>query len=162
MLSEQSKIIHWCFSLFDILSCFKTTFRLRASNRFEITLTSQWSDVPIWSSFHPYFLWKSLIYCCSQSGFFCTASALVNQEKLMESSERSTQPVLLVSAFSEKTALTQVEGNIKSRTPEDCGIGLRYLTDLCGFFKAQISLGCTIHCQPEDVWNQCNKQISSW
>lgn len=85
------------------------------------------------------------------SASFLSPSALVNQEKLMESSERSTQPVLLVSAFSEKTALTQVEGNIKSRTPEDCRIGLRYLTDLCGFFKAQISLGCTIHCQPEDV-----------
>lgn len=85
------------------------------------------------------------------SASFLSPSALINQEKLMESSERSTQPVLLVSAFSEKTALTQVEGNIKSRTLEDCGIGLRYLTDLCGFFKAQISLGCTIHCQPEDV-----------
>lgn len=96
------------------------------------------------------------------SASFLSPSALINQEKLMESSERSTQPVLLVSAFSENIALTQVEGNIKSRAPEDCGIGLRYLTDLCGFFKAQISLGCTIHCQPEDVWNQCSKQIGSW
>ncbi len=68
-------------------------------------------------------------------------------EEARQSSERHppfcgslTQPVLLVSFYSERTELTRVEwrswfqGYIESSTPEVCGIWQGYLSDLCGFF----------------------------